>query len=185
MEIYRVFDWDGITVNKRIIGGPLYIPGHRQGKGRHDIPDSDGVFYCSLVKISAIAEALHPFINLTIKNKVFHLESGLTQSLVKISIDNLGLIDLTDAKELLRLSISPQDVATLDRRITQEISRKIFKMGVDGFKWYSAIESKWTNLTLFASRIEDKVSVKKEDIQKLNIDLIEVQEACMFLGINF
>ena len=58
-------------------------------------------------------------------------------------------------------------------------------MGVDGFKWYSAIETKWTNLTLFTSRIENKVSVKKEDIQKLNIDLIEVQEACMFLGINF
>lgn len=183
MEIYRVFDWDEKKINNKNLGSPLYIPRERQGNGRHDIPDNDGVFYGSLNEISAISEALHPYINLKITDKIFHFKNGLVQSIARISLVNAKLIDLTKAKDLLKLNISPQDVATLDRRTTRKISYNIYNLGVDGFKWYSALETQWTNLTLYESRIKNKLKLKRENIKPLSLNLAEVQQACKHLGV--
>lgn len=183
MDFYRVFVWNGISQENELIKS-LQPPRERQGSGRHDIPAKDGVIYCSKSPVSAIAELLQGFRGSTITNKVFSCPDGKVRALIRIAIGkDVNLIDLNDPKTLLKLKWKPSQVASMQRAITQNISRLLFDKGVDGFTWWSILEASWVNATLFQSRIVKYINVVGQVIT-LETKLPEVVEAAKILKIR-
>lgn len=183
MDFYRVFIWDGISQENRIIKS-MYPPRERQGSGRHDIPDKDGVIYCSKSPVSAIAELLQGFRGSTITNKVFSSPDGKVRVLIRFAIGkNVKLIDLNDPKTLSKFKWKPSQVASMQRATTQNMSRLLFEKGVDGFTWWSMLEASWVNATLFQSRIAKYINGIGE-VVTLDAKLPEVVEAAKILKIR-
>lgn len=187
ISIYRCFTHDINVTNNYNRGGPLFIPRIRQGSGRHDIPALDGVLYGSLNKVSSIAEYLRGFMNnkvsLTELKEFFELKDDNFKSVAKLNITKeVKILDLTEPDNLVKLNIKPSDMATHTRQITQDISAKIFTQGYDGFLWWSVLESRWTNVTLYELRIKDKIEIG--NIEKLSIEVRELQSALELLNIT-
>jgi hypothetical protein len=180
---YRVFDWDRVSKGAKP-GGPCYVPRARQGSGRHDIPERDGVLYVALNAVSAVAEAIQAYRNQMVDNEDFEIEGHKIQALSSMeSIRKLRLIDLTDPRELARRSIRPAQVATRDRSVTQQLALSLFEERVDGFLWWSTLEAAWTNATLFQGRVMKKLRLSHA-VKPLSIDLPEVVAAARHLNIR-
>lgn len=134
-------------------GGALYVARERQGTGRHDNPDRYGALYASGTPESAVAERIQGFRGQTLTDADLHRPDGLAYALASIDDAGLGaVVDLDDPAELVARSLRPSAVATRRRLVTQEIARALFDEGVDGFRWWSALEASWPNATLFAER---------------------------------
>jgi hypothetical protein len=183
LEFYRVFDWDGISRGSQL-GGPLYVPRARQGSGRHDIPQEDGVLYTSLSATSAVAEAIQFYRNEILDDRDFEIHEDMHQALFHIkAISRLHLADLTDPQELVRRAITPTQVATHDRSMTQRLALELYQEGLDGFLWWSTLEASWTNATLFQSRAIKKLRLVQKS-KRLTTKLPELMEAARFLNIR-
>lgn len=183
MDFYRVFVWDRTSQEKRV-KDKIYPPRLKQGSGRYDIPDRDGVIYCSKSPISAIAEVLQGFRGTSITNKIFSRPDGKILALARIVLDdNIPLIDLNDPNNFLKFNLLPSQVATMNRITTQNIARSIFDEGVHGFTWWSTLEASWINATLFESRTINHMSIMDE-IRGLNTNMAEVIEAAQALNIE-
>ncbi len=183
MDFYRVFVWDGISEESGLMKN-LHPPRERQGAGRHDIPDKEGVTYCSKSPVSAIAEMLQGFRGSTITNKVFSRPDGKVRALIRLEIGkDVKLMDLNDPKTLSKFKLKPSQVASMQRTTTQNISRLLFDKGVNGFTWWSILEASWVNATLFQSRIVKYVNVVGE-VLPLETKLPEVVEAAKILKIQ-
>ncbi|MCD4814686.1 RES family NAD+ phosphorylase [bacterium] len=184
MNLYRHFRWEP-TKKPNERGGALWIPTLLQGAGRHDISET-GVLYGTEDPISSIAEVLQNFRNLKdkISQRYFEHPDGTVHAIVKIHLEgNVKIIDCCRAKNLIDLNIEPAYIATHDRELTQSVSRKLYEKGYDGFKWWSALESKWVNVTLFGSRVSGKVKII-DGPTVLNIDMPEVISAAEWMGIK-
>jgi hypothetical protein len=182
VQVYRVFPWNLIARSDEL-GGPLYVARFKQGQGRHDIPDLDGVLYCSLRATSAVCEFLQAFRGQTLTPAHFVRPDGLFISLVEFRLHaSARLIDLDDPGVLTKMKIRPSEVLTRNRDVTRNIAERIYRDANDGLLWPSAIEASWTNITLFASRIRGKLIVSQ--IRKLTVGLPEVIEAAKLLGIS-
>jgi hypothetical protein len=104
--------------------------------------------------------------------------------LAEISLgDNVPLIDLRDAKELVARQISTAHVTTRDYVVTRRLAGALYDEGIAGFLWVSALDARWTHATLFSSRVASHL--KLAAIPKLlYIDLPELQEAARAMSVS-
>jgi hypothetical protein len=184
MQLFRVFPWDGHS-RGNAEGGPLYVPRHKQGAGRHDIPEREGVIYCSKVAVSAVAETLKPFRGQTVPRRIFSRPDGTVVALATLELeDSITLVDLDDTAQLSFLGFAPSEASSTHRAITQAVARKLFDQKHPGFIWWSALKSSWKNATLFESRVSSYLKVS--DIVNLGADLTIVNQIAdeMFVKIG-
>lgn len=179
---YRTALLSDAPVSVTARGGALYVPREYQGEGRHDLA-ADGVLYCSAEPLSAVCECLKRFRNLTVNNQVFFRPAGLKMVLVKFSLADANLVDLRQAKTLVKLNLAPADIATLDRNITQKVAQTIYAGGTDGFWWWSTLEARWSNATLFSARVAKRLSVV-EEVVPLTIKTEMVVQAAQVLSLT-
>jgi hypothetical protein len=67
--------------------------------------------------------------------------------------------------------------------VTQRVAVSIFDEGAGGLLWWSTLEAKWANVTLFYERALPYVSLMGPP-RRLAIRLREVQQAADLLGIE-
>ncbi len=183
VELFRVFDWDGVSLGRRE-GGPLHVPRARQGAGRHDAPAKYGAWYCSREAVSAVAEAIQYLRGHALTDADFLRAEGRAKALVALRVDAaLDLVDLDNPAELAARRLRPSRVATMRRPVTQQIAASIFDEGAGGLVWWSTLEAEWANVTLFHERALARVSIAAPP-RKLSTGLSEVREAAAFLGIR-
>ncbi len=183
MKVFRVFGWDGRSKGAGV-GGPLFVPRAHQGSGRHDNPELYGAFYCALDQVSAVAEALQPFRNQSLDDGDFVRGHNRRLALAALEVAGSSVFcDLDDPSELHRRSLRPSRVATLERRITQDLAAALFGEGAAGLLWWSVLESQWTNATLFAERVTDTIRLIGVP-RELGTQDPEVQAAARKLGIQ-
>src|SRR5882672_5474645 len=123
MDVYRFFPWNKSSPVEEY-GGPLYVPRQKQGSGRNDIPDRDGVLYVSKLPIGAIAEAIQPYRGLRFIDKRFKLTNqefrkadGLRLALVTLDINDMAhFVDLDDPNVLQEYKIKPSEINSNDRK---------------------------------------------------------------------
>jgi hypothetical protein len=99
-----------------------------------------------------------------------------------VAADELALVDLDDARELLKRRLRPSQVATLRRAVTQRIAATVFDEGASGLEWWSTLEAEWRNVTLFHERALPRVAVAAAP-RALSVRLPVVREAAERLGI--
>lgn len=139
-------------------GGPLFVPILDQGDGRHDNPDAYGALYLSRMPVSPVAELLSRLRNMTLVPDLL-VSEGFPLALATFDESELGLLDLDDPQNLAGHRLRPSGVATHNREQTQSIATRLHEEGQDGFEWWSTIESSWINVTLFAERAVDRLSL--------------------------
>jgi hypothetical protein len=186
VNLYRVFWWDGRSVGDNY-GGPLYVPKPLQRSGhrgsRHNLPDLDGVLYCSMQAVSAVAEALKPFSGQSISESNFqNSKEPFHRAIAGIEYSGPGLPDSGDPAVLASRGWQISAVTSLERETSQGIARLLFAEGHCGFIWPSVLNPEWRNVTLFESRILGMMSVKGTSA-RLAPDNPAVQAACRYLGI--
>lgn len=163
-------------------GGPLFVPRLEQRRGRHDNPDAYGALYLSRVPASPIAEILREYVS---RAQPPHplLREGSPIGLAAIDDSALDeLIDLDDPTSLETRDLRPSGVATRNRGRTQKLAMAIFGEGAAGFEWWSAIEAAWINVTLFAERAVERLSVVGEP-EALTTEHPAVREAAEAVGV--
>jgi hypothetical protein len=163
-------------------GGPLYVPRLDQGDGRHDNPDVYGALYLSRVPASPIAELLRDAPRGVLQPALL-LHEGEPYRLAAFDDSGLtDLVDLDDPRTLSRRGLRPSRVATLDRERTQPLGLSIYHEGASGFEWWSTIESSWINVTVFADRAVDRLTLAGEP-EALTLDHPAVREAADAVGV--
>lgn len=156
MMFYRIFHYD-----KKKQNSPVDVDINKQGNQRHDIINKDAVLYLSKEKVSCFAEKYQYQRNRVVSNKFIELNYNKIVVMSKIQLsEKCKLLDLRDSAQLNKFKISPTIVTTQKRNLSQKLSLDIFKMNYDGFLWWSSIESLWTNMTLFKSRVLGHIKVK-------------------------
>jgi len=181
VELFRVFDWDGVSQGRNP-GGPLFVARARQGAGRHDAPAKYGAWYCSRSAVSAVAECIQYLRGHALKDTDFLRVGGARKALVGLWLDDaLSLVDLDDPSQLATRRVRPSQVATMRRAVTQGIAGSIFDEGAGGLLWWSTLEAEWTNVTLFYERALPHISMMAPP-RRLAIRLGEVQQAAHMLG---
>jgi hypothetical protein len=181
MKLYRVFPWDS-AAKLHEPNGAFFLNREKQGSTRHGIPHLDGVLYCCRTALSAVAERIKSFRGRVLGNEDLVL-NGKPAGLAVLEIDdNLTLTDLTKVGTLAQLKIDPWEVATHDYAITQRLSSKLFERGAPGFLWWSSLEAKWVNVTLFESRTVSFLRLL-EPVTALHTQHPDVVEASRQLGV--
>jgi RES domain len=162
-------------------GGPLYVPRLDQGDGRHDNPDVYGALYLSRVPASPIAELLRDAPQGALQPALL-LHEGEPYRLAAFDDSLADLVDLDDPRTLLLRALRPSGVATRDRERTQTLGLSIYREGASGFEWWSTIESSWINVTVFAERSADRLTLTGEP-EALTLDHPAVREAADAVGV--
>jgi RES domain len=163
-------------------GGPLFAPRMDQGGGRHDNPDAYGALYLSRVPTASVAELLIVLRTQPVLPQ--HLTAdGFPYAIASIDDSALDdLLDLDDPANLVTRNLRPSRIATRDRGTTQPVALTLYREGVDGFEWWSTIEASWINVTLFADRAVDRLSVTGPP-EALTLDSPWVREAAEAVGV--
>ena len=190
MPVYRFFPWNKSSPLTEY-GGPFFAPRAKQGAGRHDIPDRDGVLYCSTSAMGAIAEAVQPFRGLRFIDKKFGLMNsdfrkadGLPLALATLEIsEKAQLVDLNEPVTLSKYHLKPSHISSTDRKETQHVARLLYEEGLDGFSWRSSLEPSWVHMTLFQSRISPYLSIKGE-VRLLDVQMPEIKELAQKWDLN-
>jgi hypothetical protein len=164
-------------------GGPFYIPRDYQGGGRHDLGD-EGILYCSLAPLSAVVEALKPFRNQSLGPADLAKRDGAKLALAQFRCPGENLADLRKLTKLSELKISPANLASSDRQVTQAIAKKVYAAGADGLVWVSALDAQWSNASLFSSRVRNKLKLVNE-VTELSLTQPLVLEAADYLNISY
>jgi hypothetical protein len=181
VDLYRVFPFNPESL-KYQPGHVFYVSQKKQGQGRFDIPELDGVLYCSRDSISAIAEFIQVFRGQSITSAHFERADGLTMAIANFQYpDSKKLINLDDPKTLVKFNIRPSHFLTRNRLKTKAVCQQIYKKTNDGFLWPSTLEGSWVNCCLFESRVRSKLSITT--IRPLTLDMSELQEAAKILGV--
>ncbi len=179
--LYRVFPQvPGAGLSEP--GGPLYVPRFDQGGGRHDNPDEYGALYLSRVAVAPVAEHIRDLRARTMADRDL-IREGARLTLVSVDEGPLDeLVDLDDPGNLVARSLRPSGVATANREVTQPLALTLYEEGIQGFEWWSTIEASWINVTLFADRSIDALSVTGE-AEPLTLDHPAVREAARAVGV--
>ena len=173
-----------VTAGPRDEGGPLFVPRDRQGIGRHDNPEHYGAIYLTRSPISAVAERIQGFRGQSITNEDLRRKGTDHLALVALDERALGeLPDLDDPAELVARALRPSQVATRARATTRPIALGLFLDGHAGFTWWSALEASWTNVTLFAERVLDRMTMASEP-EPLTVAHPAVRAAAEALGVR-
>lgn len=179
--LYRWFPW-APGAGPHDPGGPLYVPRFDQGGGRHDNPDVYGAFYVSRVPASPIAELLRDYSSRAAPPQPLFRE-GAPIRLATIDDSTIEeLVDLDDPRSLVERELRPSGIATRARDRTQRLALTIYREGIPGFEWWSAIEASWINVTLFEDRTEGRLTVVGEP-EPLTLDHPAVREAAEAVGV--
>jgi hypothetical protein len=183
IALHRVFPWNPES-HESEPGGAFFVPRSKQGQGRHDLPDLDGVLYCSLHPVSAIAEFIQGFRGQTISAIHLQRPDELTLSLANFELrDSNNIMNLDDPNTLVKHKILPSQIMTRDRSVTRAISRRLYVAGAGGLLWPSSLEFSWINASLFESRALPLLSVPAK-ILPLTLNLPELVEAAGILGVT-
>ncbi|HYH27622.1 MAG TPA: RES family NAD+ phosphorylase [Actinomycetota bacterium] len=133
---------------------------HLQGASRHDNPRRYGALYAARRPVSAVAEWMRQFTGRRVGALAFEPRPGARIALVELDDSALSAIpELDDPHELLDRGLRPSQVATRIRKMTQRQALAIYEEGASGFAWWSAVESSWINVTLFADRTVEAMTV--------------------------
>jgi hypothetical protein len=166
-------------------GGALWFPRAFQGVGRHDNPDRYGCLYVTLDPVAAIAEALAPFRGAGELNDAMLVRGGRRLALCALAVrgDDGALVDLDDPAVLVAERLRPSQVATRARAVTQAHALRLYDRRPDalGLRWWSTLESSWTNVTLF-DRAASRLALERS--QTLVPDDPSTLAACAFLGLR-
>ncbi len=190
--LYRVFP-QLPTAGLSEWGGPLYVARVRQGVGRHDNPLHYGALYLSRSPESAVAESIQKFRGQTLTDGDLELVDGRRYALASIDDASLGdaslgdagpaVIDLDQPRELMRRDLRPSRVATRLRERTQPMALAIFDEGAAGIGWWSTLEASWPNVTLFAPRAVEHLSLAA-DPEPLSVSHPALITAANLLGLR-
>ena len=160
------------------------MPRENQGSTRHGLPHKDGVLYASTLALSAVAERIKPFRGRTISEDDLWF-GDYRWALAIIEIDaSIDLLDLTDPHILVEKKIDMVSIGTKDRAISQQLADRLYEMGAPGCLWASAIESSWANVSLFQSRLKNKLRVH-EPIKPLTFTMSDFVDAAKAIGVAF
>jgi hypothetical protein len=152
--LYRLFPWDA-GAGDRAPGGPLFVPRHLQGRGRHDDPSRYGAVYLSRSRVSVVAELLRLLQPERVGPHDLR-DGGRPYAVAAFDEGGLrGLIDLDEPGVLVERGLRPSGIATRDREATQAIAVDAYEDGFLGLEWWSTVEASWINVTLFAERALD------------------------------
>ena len=165
-------------------GGPLWWPRQFQGDGRHDNRDLYGCMYVSEAAASPVAEALAPFRNAGTVAPEMLVRGGLPLALAALELPgDAELVDLDDPRTLARERLRPSEVATRDRAVTQPQAARLYERhsGALGLRWWSSLESRWINVTLF-DRAAPRLAAR--EVEELSPGSDAVRDAAAFLGLD-
>lgn len=181
--LFRLFPWDP-AADASSSGGALFNPRAQQGNGRHDNPDLYGALYTARVEVSAIAEWLVAFRGQSLAADDFVRTDDRSWALVGLDDAALrGIVDLDDPVELAARGLRPSRIATRMRATTQDVARGLFNEGIPGFGWWSTLEASWPNVTLFAERALDALSIA-DGPREIGIDDSAVRAAAAAIGVT-
>lgn len=155
---------------------PLYIP---PSSGRHRIDNADlyTVLYASAQPAGAVAEAFASFTPWG--DYLLAHPRGAVRRLVAFDVpDTPPLLDLDDARALVRRRLRPSQVVTRDREITQAWARRAWEEAqFAGVQWWSYHDPRWATLGLWAT---DGIKVDTvEDLAATHPAVVEAAEVLL------
>jgi RES domain-containing protein len=182
MDAYRVFPRNrAARVDEP--GGPLWWPRFHQGSGRHDNPLDYGCIYVSETPVGAAAEVLAAFRSWRVLRQQMLTTRDGPLAIARLELDDdAEIINLDLPSVLTEEELRPSFVATHDREITQAYAASLHGRHprAIGIRWWSTLESLWTNLTLF-DRASPRLAGRP---RRLTLDEPVVIEAADFLGLE-
>jgi hypothetical protein len=155
---------------------PLYIP---PSSGRHRIDNADlyTVLYASAQPAGAVAEAFASF--MPWGDYLLAHPRGAVRRLVAFDVsDAPPLLDLDDARALVRRRLRPSQVVTRDRGITQAWARAVWEEAEwAGVRWWSYHDPRWTTLGLWTT---DGIKIATiEDLGAIHPAVVEAAEVLL------
>ena len=181
MTLFRCFPWDQ-GAEASAPGGALWFPRPLQGEGRHDDPERYGCLYLSEDPVSAVVEQLAPLAGARLEKRDL-VRAGLPLALAALRLPgDARVIDLDEPLVLAGEELRPSLVATLDRGRSQADAALLHERhpGAAGLRWWSALEPRWANVTLF-DRVAPELRV--DHVRTLALADEVVGEAAAFLGL--
>ncbi len=180
--LWRVFPWDPAAP----LGAPFspsYVP-TAQSAGRFDVESSPALYLAESPE-HAVAERLQRFRGQQITAD--HLtEWGRTLALVPVRrADTLWprIVDLCDARELVRFGIAPDTLASRDLTRTRAMAQALYEQGQAGLRWWSSLSGDWHGVVLFLSRAEPGDLAWGEP-EPLRFDLPALVAAAAAIGVR-
>jgi hypothetical protein len=135
-----------------------------------------------------VAEFLHPWRGREIGGR--HLtRAGRPLAAVAIgwSGSEPDIVDLCDPDVLVRLGVSPDQIASRHRAVTQPIAKRAWAAGAEGLRWWSRFWGDWHTVVLFARRAGGDtrgMGLALGRPQPLGLDSPAVVDATRLLGIS-
>lgn len=161
--VWRCFPWDPDAANGAAFSPSYIVPG--QTVGRFDLNDRPPVRYLADTPEHAIGEALGPFRGTTFL-PAYLRQQGHPLALVEVTLDPElvdRIPDCTDPAILSALRLRPDGLAHHDRRVTQEIARRVHSGDIPsrgvlarscaGLRWWSALTGAWHTTVVFTDRV--------------------------------
>ncbi len=157
---------------------PLYVP---PPSGRHRLDNGDlySVLYASGEPAGAVAETFAPFSRWG--DFLLDHPRGARRRLVALDLsDEVSVLDLDDARALVRRRLRPSQVVTRDRSVTQAWARKVWEEGEwSGVRWWSYHDPRWTTLGVWTTTTVTVAGV--EDLSATHPAVIEAAEVMLRL----
>jgi hypothetical protein len=142
------------------------------------------VIYASLSAVSAVAEAIKSFRGRILQDGFFARPDGMRVALSAYRLDEgLKWVDFNAPENLVKWGLTPASMATFHRPATQAIARRLYDGGLAGFQWWSTLESRWVNMTLFEDRVKKHLRPEGPPAP-LGAGLPEVREAARMLSVG-
>ena len=150
MRLYRVVPVDP-TAKPGKPFSPLYVP-PATGRSRIDNPGRYDALYLGTAAAGAVAEAFGRFARWG--DYLLEHPQGFTRRLVSYDTrEEVAVLDLDDASELVRLDLRPSQVVTREREVTQAWALRVFEEGRwGGVSWWSYYDARWSSVGLWANQ---------------------------------
>ncbi|CCI53234.1 MAG: RES family NAD+ phosphorylase [Tetrasphaera jenkinsii] len=144
MLLYRVFPYlPGASPGEP--GSPTYL--HRpQGRNRLDNQGVYDTWYFGLSPAAAIGEVFGDFVEWSAEMFLLPALPGSVKALGIYEVDDdIGVLDLDDARNLLARGLRPTQVIGRNRPVTQEWALSIYReQKWAGVRWWSYQRPHWT-----------------------------------------
>jgi hypothetical protein len=182
MLLYRVFPYiPGAVAGAPGSGEYLHKP---QGAGRLDNPRHYDVWYLATEPAGAIAEVFGDQYEWSNAMFPFPKLPGSNRALGTYSIpDGSNILDLDDARELVRRGLRPTQIVERNRAVTQQWALDIFNekshhVGPmwDGVRWWSFHRPSWGVIGLWG------FAPTLVNVDPLDVDHIAVKDAANSLS---
>lgn len=153
--LWRVFPWDPDAPEGQPFSASFVPP--LQGAGRFDLPEQPaGVLYLAELPEHALGEKLQDLRNQVLVDEDLS-EAGRRYALVSVELPTatLGSVaDLCDPGAIDLWNTPPDEMAALNRKITQSIAARLYAENLPGFRWWSPFLGEWHTLVLYRDRLD-------------------------------